>query len=136
MSKDCPHCDGKGEVLVPKPYLSDPQAEDCELCERLGFVPNWVTGDELERVMELNKASRYTSDRAVNCLKCGEPLGYVVVNGHKEWEHVECPPYAQVRAVYPSIEKAYAAYDADPRVNGPEDFDAFKDALVGAAVQS
>lgn len=27
------------------------------------------------------------------------------------------------------IQRAYAAYDSDPRVHGPEDFDAFSEAL-------
>ena len=31
----------------------------------------------------------------------------------------------------PLIMKAYAAYDSDPRVSGPDDFDAFQDALTG-----
>lgn len=79
-------------------------------------------------VNELKKRSRYTSDVAVNCRKCGDPLGYVVVYGHREWEHVVCPG-AEVRPVYPSIERAYAAYDSDSRVNGPEDFEAFSDAV-------
>lgn len=74
--------------------------------------------------------SRYTSDRAVNCRKCGDPLGFVVVNGHADWEHVVCPE-AKVRAVFPAIERAYAAYDSDPRVNGPEDYEAFAEAVRG-----
>ena len=81
-----------------------------------------------EVVNELKKKSRYTSDVAVNCRKCGEPLGYVVVYGHRDWEHVVCPE-ARVRPCYPSIERAYAAYDSDPRVNGPDDFEAFVDAV-------
>jgi hypothetical protein len=38
-------------------------------------------------------------DRAVHCVQCGQPLGYVYRFGHRHWQHESCPPYAAVRAV-------------------------------------
>ena len=37
---------------------------------------------------------------AVNCIKCGAPLGWVVATGHTRWAHIECPEYSPVVAVY------------------------------------
>lgn len=45
---------------------------------------------------------RRLTDRMVYCRKCGEPIGYVPLFPlfrNTRWEHVDCPPYAPVRAV-------------------------------------
>lgn len=42
---------------------------------------------------------RRFTDRSVKCGKCGAHLGYVPLFAATKWEHVDCPPYAPVRAV-------------------------------------
>lgn len=83
--------------------------------------------------------SRKQTDIEVFCASCGTSCGYVVEQGHRDWLCASCGN-GKFRAVnldtadpriHGQIVDAYAVYDSDPRVHGPEDFAAFADAVQG-----